>query len=390
MSTFAKAKNSLLALLALAVATAAILVGLGFIGGSSSAYSKPAPMPKPRLTGPWRYIADAPQPIAAGRTAVWTGREMIVAGTNPGSDGTFIHSTDVAEAYDPASNKWRELATPPATPSYCRRDAVWTGTEMLVWGCDLLAFDPAKNEWRRLPDPPTRHGIAVWTGHELIGWGGGCCGDASDDGSAYDPVTNTWRKLAPAPIGGQQSPDGAWTGRELVILSGQDPEGKPVGGAAYNSTTDTWRRIADLPGRYVAGQAFYWDGNVYAAGVRPNGTSLLQLDLERDTWKNLGWLAESPGSAVLAGNRLVMLGGEKARSAGVLYFFSPGTAVPVLVPRLAQGVDPAVVWTGRRVLAWGGTIPTPANTSTPPRYLSSGLVFRPRKVSPPLPQCCGG
>jgi hypothetical protein len=60
------------------------------------------------------------------------------------------------------------------------------------------------------------------------------------------------------------------------------------------------------------------------------------------------------------------------------------------VPRLAQGVDPAVVWTGRRMLVWGGTIPTPANTSNPPRYLSSGLVFRPQKVSPPLPQCCGG
>jgi hypothetical protein len=390
MSTFTKIKNSVLAAFALLVAAAAILVGAGFVGGSSSKASRPAPIPKPPLMGPWHYMADAPQPIAAGRVVVWTGTEMILAGTNPGSDGTYIHSTELAESYNPVSDTWRTLATPPETPSYCRRDAVWTGTEMLVWGCKLLAFDPAKNEWRRLPDPPTRHGIAVWTGRELIGWGGGCCGDASDDGSAYDPVTSTWRKIAPAPIGGQQSPDGAWTGRELVILSGQDPEGKPVGGAAYNPTTDTWRRIADLPGRYVAGQAFYRDGNVYAVGVRPSGTSLLQLDLERDTWKDLGWLAESPGSAVLAGNRLVMLGGERARSAGVLYFFSPGATVPVLVPSLAQGDDPVVVWTGRRVLVWGGTIPTPANTSNPPRYLSSGLVFRPRKVSPPLPQCCGG
>ena len=163
-----------------------------------------------------------------------------------------------------------------------------------------------------------------------------------------------------------------------------------MGGGAYNPTTDTWRRIADLPGKYVAGQAFYRDGNVYAVGVRQYGTALLQLDLERDTWKDLGWLAESPGSAVLAGNRLVMLGGERARSAGVLYFFSPGATVAVVVPWLAQGVDPAVVWTGRRVLVWGGTIPTTDNASNSPRYLWSGLVFRPRNVSPPLPQCCGG
>ena len=138
-------QNSLLALFGLAVAAAAILVGVGFVGGSGSASIEPAPMPKPRVTGPWRYIADAPQSIAAGRTAVWTGRELIVAGTNPGSDGTFIHSTEVAEAYNPSSNTWRALATPPTTPSYCRRDAVWTGSEMLVWGCNLLAYDPTKN-----------------------------------------------------------------------------------------------------------------------------------------------------------------------------------------------------------------------------------------------------
>jgi hypothetical protein len=315
---------------------------------------------------------------------------MIVAGTNPGSDGTFVHSSDVAEAYNPVSNTWRVLATPPATPSYCRRDAVWTGSEMLVWGCKLLGYDPGKNEWRRLPDPPTRHGIVAWTGRELVGWGGGCCGDVSDDGSAYDPATNTWRKIAPAPIGGQQSPAGAWTGRELVILSGQSPDGKPVGGAAYNPATDTWRRIADVPGRYVAAQAFYRDGKVYVLGVRPFGTSLLQLDLEHDAWTALGWVARSPGAAVLAGNRLVMLGGEKARSAGVLYFFRAGASVPFVVPRLARGVDPALVWTGRDLLVWGGTVPAPAKASGPPRYLSSGLVFRPRKVSPPLPQCCGG
>ena len=390
MSTFAKTKNSLLAIFALLVAAAAILVGAGFVGGSSSKASRPAPVPKPPLSGPWRYIADAPRSIAAGRTAVWTGREMIVAGTNPGSDGTFVDSTEVAEAYDPATDAWRVLAAPPATESYCRRDAVWTGSEMLVWGCSLLAYDPARNEWRRLPDPPTRHGIAVWTGHELVGWGGGCCGDVSDDGSAFDPATNTWRKIAPAPIGGQQSPAGAWTGRELVILSGQDPEGKPVGGAAYDPSSDTWRRIADVPSPYVAAHALSTGGKLYAVARAGATTSVLQLDLEADAWQDRGVGPETPGPAVLAGNRLVMLGGEGSRALGLLYFRGTGASVPFVVPRLARGADPAVIWTGRRVLVWGGTIPTRANASNPPRYLTSGLTFRPRKVSPPLPQCCGG
>ena len=386
MSTFAKLKNSLLAVFALAVAGAAILVGAGFVGGSGSASSKPAAMPKPRLTGPWRYMADAPQPIAAGRTSVWTGREMILAGTNPGSDGTYVHSTEVAEAYNPALNSWRVLATPPVTQSSCRRDAVWTAKEMLVWGCSLLAYDPAKNEWRRLPDPPTRHGIAAWTGRELIGWGGGCCGDVSDDGSAYDPATNTWRELAPAPIPGQQSPAGAWTGRELVILSGHDPEGNPVPGAAYDPVRDTWRPISDPPKPYSAGKAVYRGGKLYVLATGASATALLEYEVGHDAWQDLGETTLDPGAAVVAGNRLVLLSGAQ----GLVHFFGTGASVPFVAPQLARGVDPALVWTGRRVLVWGGTIPTRANASNPPRYLASGLVFSPRKVSPPLPQCCGG
>jgi hypothetical protein len=97
-------------------------------------------------------------------------------------------------------------------------------------------------------------------------------------------------------------------------------------------------------------------------------------------------MAQAPGSAVITGNRLVMLGGAQ----GHAYFFGAGASVPFVVPRLARGVDPALVWTGHRLLVWGGTIPTRANASNSPRYLGSGLVFRPQDISPPLPQCCGG
>lgn len=383
-----RTRNSVVLTVVLAGTAVAVLLSTGFVGGSGAASSRPAH--KAPLTGPWRYISDAPHPVAAGRTAVWTGREMIVAGTNPGSDGTFIHSTELAEAYDPASNTWRELAPPPATPSFCRRDAVWTGSEMLVWGCDLMAYDPATNDWRRLPDPPTRHGIAFWTGHELIGWGGGCCGDASDDGSAYDPETSIWRKLAPAPISGQQSPAGAWTGRELIILSGQDPDGNRVGGAAYDPASDTWRTIASLPASYDAASAVSFGGKVYAVAAGSAASSILALDLERNTWKGLGAVAQTLGSATVARDQLVMLGGEGSRAAGLAYFFRTGASVPFVVPRPARGADPALVWTGRELLVWGGTIPARGRASSGPRYLASGLAFRPRKVSPPLPQCCGG
>src|SRR5262245_4880837 len=274
MSALAKIKHPVLAACGLALATAAILIGAGFASSKSHSAAKPA--------GPWRAIADAPESIAAGRTAVWTGTEMIVAGVNPGSDGTSIHPSEVAESYTPATDTWRKLAEPPATPSYCRRDAVWTGKEMLVWGCNLLSYDPASNAWGRLPDPPTRHGIVAWTGRELIGWGGGCCGDVSDDGSAYNPATNTWRKLSPAPISGQQSPIGAFTGRELVIFNGHGPEGDRVGGAAYNPKSDTWRRIPSQRG--LGALTAVYDGNeIYAIG----GPRVRAFNSSNNRWRQL-------------------------------------------------------------------------------------------------------
>lgn len=371
MSRFTKIKNSALLALGLAVAVAGILVGVGFVGGSSSASDRPA-----AEAGVWRSLAKAPKPIAAGRTVVWTGSEMIVAGANPGSDGTFIHSTEVAEAYSPAADTWRELAEPPATPSYCRRDAVWTGKEMLVWGCDLLAYDPAANEWRRLPDPPTRHGIAVWTGRELIGWGGGCCGDVSDDGSAYNPAANTWRKLAPAPVSGQQSPIGAWAGRELVIFNGHGPEGNRVGGAAYNPKTDTWRRIPSQVG--IRALTAVYDGNeIYAVG----GPRVVAFNASNDHWRQLPRTRLGTGDlgAVWAGNRLIVSG-----SATVAYDSPRDLWTTLSSSPLGSRQDAEAVWTGRELIVWGGFVPTASGS---PTYLADGAAFIPPKYSPPLPQC---
>jgi len=369
MSLLAKIKNPILVACGLALATAAILIGSGFVGGSSS---KAKPVAKP--SHGWRAIADAPKSVAAGRTVVWTGTEMIVAGVNPGPDGTYIHPTKLAEAYNPATDTWRTLAQPPATWSLCPRDAVWTGKEMLVWGCDLLAYDPAANAWRRLPNPPTRHGIVAWTGRELIGWGGGCCGDVSDDGSAYNPVTNTWRKLAPAPVSGQQSPIGAWTGRELVVLNGHGPEGDRVGGAAYNPTKDSWRRIPSRRG--IRALRAVYDGNeIYAIG----GKGVLGFNPSNNAWRELPRAALGDGAAAWTGNRLIVSGSatnayDPPRDLWTTFDSSP----------LGSRDDAAVAWTGHELIVWGGFVPAASGS---PKYLADGAAFSPPKYSAPLPQC---
>ena len=300
MSKFSKIKIPLLLVVGVAVAAAAILAGAGLVGGSSSASD--------RAAGVWRELPDAPAAIAAGRTTVWTGSEMIVTGFTPGSDGTSIGSAEVAQAYNPSTNAWRQLPAPPTTANYCRRSAAWTGSEMLVWGCGLTAYNPSTNQWRRLPDSPTRNGIVVWTGRELIGWGGGCCGDVSDDGSAYNPVTNTWRKIASAPVSGQQSPVGAWTGRELVIFNGHGPEGARVGGAAYNPRTDSWRRIPSERGLSAMAIAVYDGNEIHVLGARRG--AVLSFNPSNNRWRTLPRteLAADGLVAAWTGNRLLASG----------------------------------------------------------------------------------
>jgi hypothetical protein len=372
MSNFFNNKRTLLALVTLAVA-AAIVLGAGFAQSFGSKSGHPS-----KATGSWRSLAAAPDSIAAGRTAVWTGTELIVAGVKLDPQGTFLNSTEVAESYDPATDSWRRLGAPPKTSPLCPRSAAWTGKQMLVWGCNLLAYDPASDTWRRLPDSPTRHGIVAWTGRELIGWGGGCCGDVSYDGSAYDPATNTWRKLAPAPVSGQQSSVGAWTGRELVIFNGHSPEGGTVGGAAYNPKTDTWRRIPSEAKLAPAAPAVLVENEIDV--VNMDGT-VLAFNPSNNHWRELpkAELGHGPFVVVSTG-RLLLVAGPKAAAA---YEPHADRWTMLASSPLRQRDGALAAWTGSSMIVSGGVVGTPGGTTSPPRYLRDGAALTPPSIPDP-------
>jgi N-acetylneuraminic acid mutarotase len=65
-------------------------------------------------------------------TAVWTGTEMIVWG---GIGGDWLNT---GGKYNPSTDSWTATST---TNAPARRDAhtaVWTGTEMIVWGFSMM------------------------------------------------------------------------------------------------------------------------------------------------------------------------------------------------------------------------------------------------------------
>jgi hypothetical protein len=378
------------ALLAFAtvLAAAAILVGSGTPFGSG-ATDTPAP---------WRLLPRAPLTFDAGQTSVWTGTELIVSGlTGAGADGNLLDSTEAALAYNPAARSWRRLAAPPRTDTYCRRDAVWTGREMLVWGCSLLAYDPAADHWRRLPEPPSGAGIVVWTGREMLGWGGGCCGDATARGEAFDPGTETWRTIADSPLAPEQQPLGVWTGRELVLfVSGISAvDGKPLPpelarAAAYEPATDAWRRIAPLPESGVGATAVWSGREILVVGGRDRNGALARAGLAYNPttadWRRFPAMEPGRIGAVTAwtGSRLLVWGGDVGRTAlapvrGGLSFDPAGDRwTPLPRSPLEARTDAIAAWTGRELIVWGGV---GAGDRGNGRRLDDGAAFAPRPVT---------
>jgi N-acetylneuraminic acid mutarotase len=139
-------------------------------------------------TDSWLIISltNAPAPRAS-HTAVWTDSEMIVWGGSdfmaPGGD------TNTGGKYNPSINSWTATSTANAPDSRDSHTALWTGDEMIVWGgvqgtntgTTYFAtggkYNPEADTWTdtsTINAPGARFGhTAVWTGSEMIVWGGG-------------------------------------------------------------------------------------------------------------------------------------------------------------------------------------------------------------------------
>src|SRR5882724_11166081 len=68
-----------------------------------------------------------------GHTAVWTGTEMIVWG---GNTNAYPYSTPFNSGgrYNPATDSWTTTSTTGAPDARYSHTAIWTGSEMIIWG----------------------------------------------------------------------------------------------------------------------------------------------------------------------------------------------------------------------------------------------------------------
>jgi N-acetylneuraminic acid mutarotase len=191
--------------------------------------------------------------------AVWTGSEMIVWG---GMEAVGFVYNDGAR-YNPATDTWSPVSSVGAPGPRHAHSAVWTGREMLVFGGDGTPtggrYEPVTDTWRATStvDAPIgqQWSASVWTGQELIVWGG-ILGSPVNTGARYNPKTDRWLPLPPSPLAARAYMPAVWTGSEMLIWSGYDVTRGQLfrDGARFNPQTNTWAPMATTG----SPQATYW------------------------------------------------------------------------------------------------------------------------------------
>ena len=304
-------------------------------------------------TDSWSVITTvgAPAPRSS-HTAVWTGSEMIVWG---GFSGAFDFLTiGDGASYDPVADTWSALSSVNQPSPRTGHTAVWTGTEMIVWGgasCLACAnaelgtgarYNPATDTWTPVstvnaPEARFSH-TAIWTGTRMIVWGGATEGGiatltALDSGGAYDPATDTWTTLTTASAPQARHCHAAtWTGTEMLVFGGQtnfnlgcDLSSVNTGGR-YSPGSNSWSAMAAAPlGSSFSGPRAVWSGNRMIAWLGDGGG---RYDPATDVWQGISIDNAPPTSnghtVVWTGSKMIIWGGSFAGVIGAGAVYDPG------------------------------------------------------------------
>ena len=380
----------------------------------------------------WVAMSFANAPIARfGHSAVWSGTEMIVWGGVEAGAGVL----ETGGRYNPSSDSWVPTSIPSA--SWGAPDpriwnaSVWTGTEMIVWGgydnggrpvSTGSRYMPSSDSWTATPlganAPSARYNAtAVWTGTEMIVWGGVDGGLRFNTGGRYDPAANSWGPTST----GASTPSArgfhtaVWSGTEMIVWGGDGGggTGNQLTGGRYSPSTDAWTATsigANVPTARL-GHTAVWAGNRMivwggTTGTLNNGTLNTGglYDPSSDTWTPTSTASNVPAvrwvhTAIWTGNKMIVWGGYNGSHAttpmntGGVYDPASNTWTPTStglgVPS-ARGGHTAV-WTGTEMIVWGGSPDlSTTTTKTGSRYNPSNDAWAPTSTPASEPRGTAG
>ena len=322
-------------------------------------------------------------------TAVWTGTEMIVWGGRPA-----FYQSGVATGgrYDPATDTWTPVNTVDAPLGRARHSAIWTGTEMIVWGGSTPwdvpdntggRYDPVSDSWTATstvdaPEPRTQHST-VWTGSKMIVWGGhddSVPTEARNTGGIYDPTLDTWTATTTVKAPSTRYDHTAvWTGTEMIVYGGRTRQDSwYANGSGYDPATDQWKAVASNGDRPRVRHSAVWTGSEMLITGYAMSTGD-RYDPASNTWQalphvNAPYRGFQKPAHVWTGTEWIVWarGFHRYDPAQDVWFKAPG-------PNGFVGrIDHTAVWTGNEMIVWGGRWSDTNPNSVP---LDSGFRYDP-------------
>jgi N-acetylneuraminic acid mutarotase len=328
-------------------------------------------------TDSWTATSTVNAPtLRSSHTAVWTGSRMIVWGGTNGST-----NLNTGGLYDPTTDTWAATSTVNAPSGRYFHSAVWTGTKMIVWGGNGAGYsqtggryDPSTDSWSATATVGAPSGrmwhTALWTGTRMIVWGG-TSGSALATGGRYDPIGDTWTAT---PVGAgspsaRKKHSAVWTGTEMIVWGG---DGLKTGGR-YDPSSNSWTPTttgAFVPAArtghtatWTGAEMIVWGGDPdgpYYPGILNTGG---RYDPATDAWTPTSTGLNVPSArvghtAVWTGTRMIVWGGAQPypMNDGALYDPSSDTWSPTSTGANAPTgrTEHTAVWTGTRMIVWGG------------------------------------
>lgn len=402
--------------------------------GDTTATNAPFAMVVDSTTSPWKPNSNASFSMFEGRvghTAVWTGTEMLLWGGHviSGADVTYFGD---GVRYNPTMDEWdyiNDIGSPSTRTGHA---AIWTGSEMIIWGgrnsdMDFLndgaRYSPANDTWTPLLDPDNApisrsNHIAVWSpglgvSGQMIVWGGYTWRsdyfpaqyERLNSGGRYDIWSDTWTSLPLQSSNQYYTLQNVWNNYQYVLTA-----------VPFSRTIDApiarTGEVIALPLQIIGGHTGVWDEQnrrlLIWGGINTAGDTLDTGGIwyaSDNAWYEFTYPASSTPAArnghtaVWTGSQMCIFGGNTGSifypiNTGTILTSSDGRYTPAsprdyvvqLEPPTYRSIYndawttlPAVncptsrtghtaLWTGTQMLTWGGY-----NGS----YLNTGGLYRP-------------
>ena len=317
---------------------------------------------------------------------------------------------EISVATDCTDDTWTATTTVNAPEARETRSAVWTGSEMIIWGGGNFnpgglntggRYNPALDSWTATSTTNAPEGrgsqSTVWTGSEMIIWGGFDGTNLLNTGGRYNPISDSWAATSTtnAPLARAQH-SAVWTGSEMTIWGGL---GCGLNcnlntGGRYNPATDSWATTSTVnapsarwehTAEWTGSKMIVWGGSDSMNALHTGG----RYDPSTDSWTPTGLvnvpLGRVHNTAVWTGSEMIVWGGvcETFNDCNTGGRYNPTTDSWVATS-LNNAPSPrdshTAVWTGVEMIVWAGIFNT-TNLNTGGRYNTSTDSWIPTTIA---------